>query len=196
MRFRYGSLLLAFVASAAVSAPAPTGWRIDSHRSQAEFWIRPLWVKRIEGVFPLLDGQVVRDARDGLYRVEIDIDARAVQMGSRNQVTWAQSEQFFDVQRYPRIRYRSLPVPAEGLFAPGHADGEVTLRGITRPIRFQVQASECPRPGLDCPMRASGEISRSAFGMDSHRMAMSDTVHLEFQLWLLPPDEPPAETAP
>lgn len=196
MRFRYGLLLLAFVASDAISAPAQTVWQIDSSRSHAEFWIRPLWVKRIEGMFPVLDGQVVRDAHDGQYRVEIDIDARAVQMGSRNQVTWAQSEQFFYVQRYPYIRYRSMPVPADRLFAPGHADGEVTLRGITRPIRFQVQPAECQHPGLECPMRASGEISRSAFGMDSHRMAMSDTVHLDFQLWLLPPDEPPAGTAP
>lgn len=197
MRFRCGLLLLALVASSAVSAPAQTVWHIDSSRSHAEFWIRPLWVKRIEGVFPVLEGQVVRDEHDDMYRVEIDIDARAVQMGSRNQVAWAQSEQFFYVQRYPRIRYRSLPVPADRLFAPGSADGEVTLRGITRPIRFQVQPADCQRPGLECPMRASGEISRSAFGMDSHRMAMSDAVHLDFQLWLLPPPgEPPAGIAP
>lgn len=195
MRFRHGLLLFALAAPVVAQTASDEGWQIDSSRSRAEFWIRPLWVKRIEGVFPLLEGQVTRDAQTGLYRVEIDIDARAVQMGSRSQVTWAQSEQFFDVQRHPLIHFRGDPVPAERLFAPGLAMGEVTLRGITQPLRFQVQPPECTRPGLDCPMRASGEISRSAFGMDSHRLAMGDTVHLDFQLWL-PPSDAPAESAP
>jgi len=178
----------ALVAESASSAAA---LRIDSDRSHAEFWIRPLWIKRIDGRFPVIEGEVKFDP-DGMTHVEVEIDARAVQMDTLAQVRFAQSEKFFDVERHPVIRFRSRPVPRERLFEAGPVFGTVTLRGVTAPVQLEAQLMTCADPGFDCPLKASGEISRSRFGMDSHQLAMGDQVHLDFTLWLRRDPEPEA----
>ncbi len=186
MRAGCALFLLAFAPVGLLQAGPPEAapaLQIDSHRSRTVFWIRPLWIKRIEGVFPVLEGGLKPDS-GGMAHVEINIDARAVQMDSGSQVRWAQSEQFFDVEHHPTIHFRSDPVPRERLFTTGFVSGTVTLRGITQPVRFDLAPASCDQPGFNCPVLASGELSRSQFGMDSHRLAMGDIVHLDFTLWL------------
>ena len=58
-------------------------------------------------------------------------------------------------------------------------EGELTLRGITQPMRFELQPSHCTPTVLQtCLIEARGSLSRSAFGMNAHRTALSDQVQL------------------
>ena len=159
---------------------------IDADRAQASFWIRPVWFKRIEGTFPVLEGVATRDARSGAVEVDVRIDVRALQMARASHVTWAQSAEFFDVERHPWIRFRSDPVSPQRLREGGAMEGEVTLRGITRRARFQLEPAACAQPGLACAVRATGDVRRSEFGMDARRIALGDIVHLALSVRLRP----------
>ena len=68
----------------------------------------------------------------------------------------------------------------------GTIEGQATLRGVTRPIRFQLAPATCPAPGSACPLHAEGEVNRSLFGMDAHRVALGDRVRLSFSVMLDP----------
>ncbi len=158
---------------------------IDSDHASASFWIRPVWLKRIEGVFPVLEGVAEHDPQRGETRVDVRIDVRALQMSRASHVIWAQSAEFFDVDRHPWIRFRSDPIPARLLRAGGEIGGQVTLRGITQPVRFVLEPAACETPGFGCAVRATGDVRRSAFGMDARRLALGDTVHLAFSVRLV-----------
>ena len=91
----------------------------------------------------------------------------------------------FDAQRYPSIRFHSTPsclrrVPLVAV------DGEITLHGITRPVRFDVTRMECgvhTGVGRDgCGAAVTGRISRSAFGMSFAYPLVGDEVALDFDI--------------
>lgn len=157
---------------------------IDTDQARASFWIRPVWLKRIEGVFPVLEGVAERDPKSGSTRVDVRIDVRALQMARASHVTWAQSTEFFDVARHPWIRFQSDPIPAQLLRQGGEIGGQVTLRGVTRPVRFVLEPAACDTPGFGCAVNATGDVRRSAFGMDARKLALGDTVHLAFSVRL------------
>ena len=62
--------------------------------------------------------------------------------------------------------------------------GELTLRGQTRPVVFQVQRTQCATPGRGCPIAVTGKVSRHAFGMNAYRWSVRDQVEFEFRVRL------------
>lgn len=183
-------LLLSTAALAQVQS-----WAIDGQQSKAGFWLRPAWIKRIDGTFPALEGVAEFNAVNQSVRVDVRIDVRALQMSRTGQVEWAHSPEFFDVERHPWIRFQSLPTSETVLREGGTVEGEITLRGNTRSAQFTLQPATCAKPGFECPVQASGQIRRSLFGMDAKRLALGDTVHLEFSLRLAETANPKAQGA-
>lgn len=184
-RFQAGLLpvlvALALIHSPRVSAQDLT---IDSDRTHAEFWVRPLWLKRLGGVFPVVEGIARRDNLSGALTVDLQIDTRALQMSRASALVFAQSPEFFDTQNHPWIRFQSHTLSIERLSAGGPITGQLSLRGVSHGVTLQLAPSACTRPGIDCPVEVSGELSRSAFGMDSRRLVLGDTVHLAISAWL------------
>jgi polyisoprenoid-binding protein YceI len=94
----------------------------------------------------------------------------------------------FDVQRFPRLRFRSTQVSYEGARLVG-VEGDLTLRGVTRPVRLDVTHVECAIRLDDgreaCGATVSGRISRRAFGMDFAYPLIGDDVELQFEVTAL-----------
>lgn len=168
---------------AAASAQAES-LLIDRERSHAGFSLRAVWVKRIDGEFTGVQGTVTRDAAGGRVAVDVRIDTQSVTMAKESYADWARSEDFFDASRHPWIQFRADDIPEQLLRNGGSSNGMLTLRGITRPVQLVIEASACPRPGLDCAVRASGEVKRSEFGMDARRVVLGDKVQLQFSVRL------------
>ena len=177
------------LAAAAVQAEA---LRVDSDQSRANFSLRALWVKKIEGEFGRVEGVITRDAAAGSFGVDVRIDANSVTMARESYAEWARSADFFDAARQPWIRFRAQHQPERALRDGGEVRGELTLRGVTRPASFVLEPSECPRPGIDCAVRARGEVRRGDFGMDARRIVLGDKVRLDFAIRARPPAPAPA----
>jgi polyisoprenoid-binding protein YceI len=155
---------------------------IDTSRSRAGFELRALWVKRIEGEFTRVEGVIERDHAGARFGVDVRIAAASVQMPKSEHADWARSGDFFDAERYPWIQFRADNVPEQVLREGGEVPGEITLRGTTQALSFHVAPAECPRPGVDCVVRARGEVERSRFGMDARRFVLGDRVRLDFAI--------------
>ena len=166
--------------------------QVDSAQSSATFALRALWVKRIDGEFSRVEGLIERDPAAGRFGVDVRIDAGSVRMQRESYAAWARSADFFDAPRHPWIRFRASDQPERTLRDGGELRGELTLRGITRPVSFVLQPSECPRPGIDCVVRARGEVRRSDFGMDARRIVLGDRVKLDFAIRAQPAGAPAA----
>lgn len=189
---RFGLALLLW--SAACAPLHAESLLIDKERSHAGFSLRALWIKRIDGAFTGVEGTVTRDPVSGRIGVDVRIAADSVAMEKDGYADWARSDDFFAARTHPWIQFRAEDIPERLLREGGEREGLLTLRGITRPVRLQIEAAACPRPGIDCSVRASGEVRRSEFGMDARRVVLGDKVHLQFSVRLHPGSETPAES--
>lgn len=97
------------------------------------------------------------------------------------------SPEFFDARRYPTIHFLSDPIPMARLASGGVLNGRLSLRGVTRTVRFELLPASCTTlTARGCLIEARGLISRSAFGMTSHRATLSDQVQLGLLIALEP----------
>ena len=106
---------------------------------------------------------------------------------------WVKSAEFFDVEHYPDIRFHSDSFPLSRLQGGGELPGTLTMRGIEKPVTFEVRPSTCERPAIDCTVEAQGTVRRSEFGMSTRRAALSDRVELSFSVRIMAPGARPSE---
>jgi len=77
------------------------------------------------------------NAEHRVERVELDIDTRTVDTGWDLRDAFLRSGVMFDTAHYPRMHFRSKRVVYEGTRLAA-VEGDVTLRGITHGVRFDV----------------------------------------------------------
>ncbi|TAM60276.1 MAG: hypothetical protein EPN49_09350 [Rhodanobacter sp.] len=180
------SLFLAAGLALAAPAARSSDYRIDTRRSHAEFAIRLLWVHTITGRFTQITGSVKLDPH-GLATIDASIAANSIVMSSARVRRWVLAPEFFDAAHYPTIHFRSAPVALATLTAGGTLNGQLRLRGGVRPVRFELLPASCTTlTAATCLIEVRGHISRSAFGMRSHRATLSDRVQLALLIALDP----------
>ena len=185
-----GAPLLVLLLFALGSTPAKASellGQIDPAFSRAEFSLRVLWVRKLEGRFEYIQGSVTYPAHPDQFDVEVRIASQSLDMHNPDHVEWAKSDEFFNADDYPWIDFRARGAPTALLADGGELLGELSLRGVTRPARFTLLPAPCNRPGLDCAVEARGEIERTDFGMDARRWAVSNKVKLAFSFRLKEP---------
>lgn len=182
-----GLLLLAAVSSAGAAEGELI--RLDASRSEVGFKVKVMWLLGVNGRFGKVEGTVRTDPFRNRLSVDARIDVASVSMGRRSYEDWVKSDEFFDAASHPQILFESEPFPRARLKSGGELRGDLTMRGVRLPVRFDLRPAECDRPAFDCPIRVDGEVKRSQFGMGSHRGTLADRVDLEFSVFAVPPPE-------
>ena len=185
-------LARAAAASAAPAVPEPAAasealvaWRFDAARSSAEFVVRLRLRMRAQGRIEAIAGELRGDPRHG-WSVSVDADGRGLKVaGPRWMERSTRSDEFLAVDRHPDIRFRSERFSDRVLHGGGRVRGELTLRGLTRPVSLRLLPSACAHPGRDCDLRVNGTISRTAFGMTAHSFTVKDDVELRLRVRLM-----------
>lgn len=164
--------------------------QIDPALSRAEFSLRVVWVRRLEGQFEYIQGSISHPA-PGRFDVKVQIAAQSLSMRNPDHAEWAQSAEFFDAARHPWIAFEARDASMDLLREGGELRGLLSLRGVTLPASFELLPATCERPGVDCAVEATGELQRSEFGMNARRWAVSDKVHLALRFRLRQEAEAP-----
>jgi polyisoprenoid-binding protein YceI len=181
-------LLSAIVALLAAAPLSAADLRIDPVHSRAEFSVRLLWVSTVTGSFEGIRGQLAIDPARHSAMVSADIDTESVRMESARLRRWLLAPEFFDASRHPQIHFESFPVPLQLLSEGGDVQGLLTLRGVTQPVTFHLQANHCPPHSLaGCVLQLKGTIDRTDFEMRGRRGALSDRVNLGMAIVLTNP---------
>ena len=113
--------------------PAPGTYEIDASHTHVGFVVRHLMVSKTRGNFPVVSGTIVigHDQLDS--SVEVSIDTASVDTGDEKRDGHLRSADFFDVEKYPALRFRSTRVEdlGEGRL---RVTGELTIRDVTREV--------------------------------------------------------------
>jgi polyisoprenoid-binding protein YceI len=174
-------------------ASAAATFRVATDQTNVGFSVSNFGLGTHQGRFDLTWGKITLDPERHSGSIVFVVDVGSVNTGWDLRDAFLKSDLMFDVQRYPSIRFRSTRLDFEGSRLVA-VDGEMTLHGVTRPVRFDVTRMDCGADtgiGSDgCGASVSGQISRSAFGMSFAYPLVGDEVALQFSIWAVRiPDE-------
>jgi polyisoprenoid-binding protein YceI len=118
--------------------PEAGTWTIDPSHASFEFVARHL-MARVRGRFSGVSGtaEIAEDPEASTLQVEIDastVDTRDPQRDGH-----LRSSDFFGVEEHPAITFRSTAVRAGTGENEWKVDGELTIRGVTRPVTVDVE---------------------------------------------------------
>lgn len=161
-------------AAVAVPAPAvdtrtaPIAYKVDPAHASAQFKVRHLMVSNVRGELGEVTGEVAFDPADpSRTTVQARIDATGIDTRNADRDAHLRSADFLDVANHPAITFRSSAVrPAAG--GAFEVDGELTVRGVTRPVTLAVELSEEIRDPWGNAKRgvvATARLDRRAFGL-------------------------------
>jgi polyisoprenoid-binding protein YceI len=149
-----------------VQAPAAGIWEIDPTHTTVEFIGRHLVFTKVRGRFTGVSGAVTVADDPDASSVEVTLDATTVTTGAPDRDAHLKSADFFDVERYPVVTFKSTSVEWKG--HEGTVTGDLTVRGVSKPITLDVELTGIvtdPWGGDRAVFSASGEVDREDWGL-------------------------------
>ena len=143
-------------------------WTLDRTHSEVSFIARHLMVTKVRGVFRDFDAAIEIDEDDPRRsQVLVTIAAASIDTNTPERDAHLRSADFFDVERFPQIRFVSRQVDrAEG--QGFDLVGDLTIRDTTREVTlkgsFEGPITD-PWGNHRLGVSLAGEIDREAFGL-------------------------------
>jgi polyisoprenoid-binding protein YceI len=142
-------------------------WTIDPVHSEVGFSVRHMMVSKVRGRFNTFSGEIVTGDKPADSSVTAEIDLTSIITGNEQRDAHLRSADFFEVETYPKMTYRSTGVREDdGDFI---VDGELTLKGVTKsvPLRLEVNGfGEDPYGGTRAGFTGTAEINRRDFNVN------------------------------
>lgn len=142
-------------------------WNVDPTHTSIEFGVRHLGIATVKGRFKKFSATVEASESGQIQGIEATIDTASIDTGVDQRDDHLRSADFFDVAKYPEIKFVSTGVKEVG---PGESviSGDLTLHGITRPVAFKLEQEK----GLKDPWgnqriasTATGKLNRKDWGL-------------------------------
>ncbi|MFZ5594341.1 MAG: YceI family protein [Pseudomonadota bacterium] len=174
------ALAVALTTLSCTAFAAAENYTIDPDHTYPHFAINHLGFSTMHGRFNSTKGKIVMDRTGNTSAVDITIDAASVDTGHKKRDDHLRSPDFLNVAEFPEIAYKSTKVTFNG---PSKAtvDGNLTIAGVTKPVRLDVQRINCGIHPMDpkkekfvCGFDATTRIKRSDFGVKFALPAVGD----------------------
>jgi polyisoprenoid-binding protein YceI len=154
------------VAATPVSLAAGT-WQIDPAHSHVEFAVRHLMISTVKGRFGDVSGTLEVNAADPTKSVvDVTINVTSIDTREAQRDAHLRSADFFDVERFPTMRFKSTRISGDG--DDLNVTGDLTIRDITREVTLEVTSEgqgKDPWGNERAGYSAKGKINRADFGL-------------------------------
>jgi polyisoprenoid-binding protein YceI len=166
-------------------------WNLDTVHSGINFSVRHMVVSKVRGRFAKFTGNIELDESD-LSRsvVEATIEASSIDTGTAQRDDHLRSADFFDVEHFPQIQFRSTGIEKLGT-ERYRLTGELTIRGASRSIALDVEyggRGKDPWGNERVGFTAKGAFDRKDFGLgwnqvlETGGVLVSDRVEIELEV--------------
>ena len=122
---------------AGAELPASGRWQIDPGHTEVAFIGRHFMLTKVRGRFTGVTGTILVADEPGESAVDVTIDTASVESGSQARDDHLRSPDFFDVARHPTASFSGHAADWQG--TRGLLSGELTIRGVTRPVTLQAE---------------------------------------------------------
>lgn len=173
-------LTLLFCLLGTLAHAAPERYRLDTGRSQVGFTYQFNAAPRT-GMMPVKSADMRIDLDNiPASQVTVTLDARAARAGFVFATTAMKSPQVLDTARYPDIHFSSTRITGD--LSGATVTGDLTIRGITRPVTLQAglyrQRGTAEGDRRRLTILLIGAVSRAAFGATGYPGYVGDTIAL------------------
>ena len=183
-----------------VILPVPSGtYGIDAMHSQLGFAVRHLGISTVRGTFDAYSGSLtIADGLDGVS-VTVEATTASVNSGNRMRDNHLHIADYFDVENHPTLRFTSSSVTAAEAGSDGYVlTGDLTIKGVTKPVRLDVTFNGSGVFPVDQSTHygftGTGTIKRSDFGVGPGGPILSDDVALQLDAQFIAPAAAPPTT--
>jgi polyisoprenoid-binding protein YceI len=166
---RWTGVISVVILFASLSVLAQTSnWTIDPAHSTAQFTVRHLGISNVRGNFTKVAGSAVLNEKDITQsQVSATIDVGSVDTRVEARDKDLRSPNFFDVEKYPTMEFKSRRISNAG--GKLQVTGDLTIHGTTREVTLDADE---PTPELNDPwgnvrrgFSAATAINRKEFGL-------------------------------
>lgn len=165
--------------SMTAGAMAADSFTIDSRHTYPVFEVNHLGFSTQRGRFNNVTGKIMLVPEQKSGSIEVTIDSASVDMGLEAWDKHMRGEDFFNVEKFPNMTFKSTKLMYEGDKLVG-AEGDFTLLGVTQPVRLDVKGFACGTHPINkkalCGADISTTIKRSDFGMTKYLPGIGDMV--------------------
>jgi polyisoprenoid-binding protein YceI len=182
------TLLTGILTFAAPLALAQTStWTSDPAHSEVDFSVSHLTVSNVHGRFGHVNATIAYNEADVTKStVNATIDVSGLDTGEDERNTHLKSPDFFDVAATPTATFTSTSVTRSdtGLTI----NGNLTVRGVTKPVVLHAEGPRGPAPGMDhkphAGFSATTTLNRTDFGIGAKFPAavVGEEVKLDIEL--------------
>lgn len=173
-------------------------YAIDPVHSRIGFAVRHAMVSKVRGGFNAFDGSGFFDADDpSKSRLQLTIKADSIDTRNSDRDAHLRTNDFFDMDSHPEIRFTSTSVEAAGDDA-FLVSGDLTIRGVTNPVTIDFEftgAATDPFGNDRVGFEGRAEVNRKDWGMnwnaalDAGGVMIGDRVTLDFDVSAIRTDD-------
>jgi polyisoprenoid-binding protein YceI len=177
-------------ATPTIELPAAGVWDLDASHSHAEFVVRHV-MSKVRGRFRDFSGTITFGDSPETSHAEAVIEAGSVDTHHEDRDAHLRSPDFFDVDQYPTITFRSKRVELDD-GNEFRLVGDLTIRGVTREVSLDAEyhgVSEADSVfGQRTGFSARTEVDREDFGLrwnkalDTGGFVLGNKVRLELEI--------------
>jgi polyisoprenoid-binding protein YceI len=185
------ALVIALFLIPAATLAAQDTWQIDPMHSSAQFSVRHLGISTIRGAFTKVSGTILLDdANPAKDQITASIDAASVDTRVEMRDNDLRSPNFFDVQKYPTITFKSKKIEPAGPSKLKIA-GDLTIHGVTKEVVLEVDGPTAaikdpwgnPRRGAS----ASTKVIRQDFSVNGAPGVVGDEITITLDVEFIRP---------
>lgn len=166
-------------------------WVLDPAHAEIGFVGRHMMFTKVRGQFTDYDARIEIPADGDLTRAvaTATIEAASITTGNADRDAHLRSPDFFDVERYPTLTFRSTSVEALG--GPSYrVTGDLTIKDVTNPVVLDVEYGgihQSPWGAEVAGVSATAEVDRRAWGLewnvalDKGGVLVSEKIKLEIE---------------
>lgn len=174
------------------SGITPGLWTLDMSHSEIGFTVRHAGISKVRGRFTdaSAEAKIGRSLADA--SLHATVKTASFDSGDANRDGHVKGPDFFDVEKFPEMTFRATSVEGDG--EDYTLTGDLTIRGITKPIELEVEFTGVavdPFGATRAGFSAEAEISRKEFGLtwnavlETGGLLVSDKVRINVEAALV-----------
>lgn len=173
---------LPLLLGALLAAPAlADSYTLDSRHTFPVFEVDHLGFSTQRGRFNMTSGKLSLDLAARTGAVEVMIATDSIDMGLEDWDKHMKNADFFDVQKHPAMTFKADKFTfRKG--KPVAAEGELTLLGVTQPVRLAIANFRCGMHPMAkkevCGADLSTTLKRSRWGMSKFVPMVGDDIRI------------------